>query len=747
MNIRETPFEHGSNGRSKGLARFSRLVLLAYALAGTLAVYTAAWAASPGALDLTFGLRGTGVLNLTNSFHGTRAIVAGPDGKTIVAGYVVSCNPAPCHSDFLVVRFNANGTPDKSFDMDGGAVTDYSGQDESANAAALQTDGKLVVAGGLLDVGGAPNSPGFKLVRYLTDGSLDTSFGTGGRVFESFDNAGAIAYALAIQPDGKIVVAGTDDDSVLFVARFNMNGGLDTAFGTNGKITSDSYDVDVARLALQTDGKIVIAGTGLSAALKLIRFNVNGTLDGGFGTGGLATSTFLASFQPTLCIQDDGRIVVAGAYYGGSLRLPALRRFNADGSHDTGFVADHGPMSDASTCVGCAQKPTKVVLLPDGRFYLVGFSERSGSSLLLISVARYLSSGSIDPSFGFRGGNRFRHTNLPHSIETELTSVDDAALQSDGKIVIAATAKLPINNFGQYHVMASRVSTAVTAPGVRGDFDGDRKTDFAVFRPSDRFWYTLRSFDGSVTTTNFGATGDLVTPGDYNYDTKTDLALFRPSNNAWFIQPSPPTGGGNGGGIFGQSGDLNVPADYDGDGYTDLAVFRPSTGRWIIRYSSQAYHSPPLDESIPFGFATDKPVPADYDGDGRSDIAIFRPSTCMWWILKSSNSQTTVVPWGLDTDRPVQADYDGDKKADIAVFRNGVWYVLRSSDGGPMGFQWGLDSDVPVPGDYDGDSKTDVAVFRLGSGEWYVIKSVDGSFFGVQWGQNGDIPIPAKYLP
>ena len=705
-------------------------------------------AASPGALDLSFGLRGTSIFTNPNG-NGleSRAIFVQADGKVVVAGSIRNCAGPTCTSDFLVVRYNTDGTLDTSFGTLGVVRTDYSGQDETVYDVALQADGKIVVVGG--SFGGTPsptNIYGFKVVRYNADGSLDGTFGMGGRVYESFNDVGGTPQTMAIQPDGKIIVAGTDNNTMLFVARFNTDGGLDTGFGTSGRIVSAAYSTSSTKLALQPDGKIIIAASTNQPAntIKLIRFNTNGTPDTDFGTGGVVNDVFEGGFRPILAVQADGKIIVSGSYGNHDIRRPPLRRYNTNGSVDSSFVPNHGEMI-GNACISCTQKPSEILLLPDGRFYLAGYNTRFSTLGQLVAVSRYLPTGSLDHSWGFRGASQFKVTN--ETTGTTLRSVTDAALQADGKVVITANASAPTF---QERIYTVRVTATVTPPSMRGDFDGDRKTDFAVFRPSTRFWHLLRSTDGSIYSERYGADGDVLTPSDYNYDLKTDLSVYRPSQNTWYISASLPTGGGTGGGQFGVASEIKIPEDYDGDGYADLATFSPSTGAWYLRPSSlnrEAGLPPVLYEiTFQFGLGTDKPVPADYDGDGRADFAVFRPSTGEWYILRSSDGLVTGVNFGVGTDKLVPGDYDGDLRTDIAVYRDGSWYILRSSDNAIAGIGWGIATDKPVPGDYDGDGKYDVAVYRPSEGAWYVLKSSDGGMMAQQWGISEDIPIPFAYL-
>jgi len=392
--------------------------------ASPLAFLVPAVSTASGAPDACFAASGKAITAFGTDTDQARALAVQTDGNIVAAGFVWNGS----NSDFALFRYLPNGSLDTSFDFDGKATIDY-GSDEDAYAVAIQADGKIVVAGYAF----TGSNLDIALVRYNTDGSLDGSFGTGGRVTTAVGFGNDRAYAVTIQADGKIVVAGeayngSNDDFAL--VRYNTDGSLDGSFGTGGKVTTAvGSDNDFAyAVAIQADGKIVVAGTSLigsTADFVLVRYTTDGSLDPTFGTGGKVTTAIGTGndLAYAVAVQSDQKIVVAGYALIGSTADFALARYTTTGSLDLSF----GTGGKVTTSLGNDDVANAVAVQSDGKIVAAGYT-RAGSSADF-ALARYTTSGSLDATFDTDG-----------KVTTDLGNYDVAnavAVQANGKIVLA----------------------------------------------------------------------------------------------------------------------------------------------------------------------------------------------------------------------------------------------------------------------------------------------------------------------
>ena len=315
------------------------------------------------------------------------------DGKIVVVGFTSDDGNI---NDFALARFNSNGSLDSSFGTGGKVITDFFGGNDTALAVAIQQDGKIVVSGSAsINVG----TPIIALARYNTDGSLDVSFATGGKLVTNITNFADRSFAIGLQPDGKIVVAGFSFDPIssalsFALVRYNSNGSLDATFGMNGIVTTAFPSVlsSQARcLALQTDGKIVVGGSGINfdgntQSIVVARYNANGTLDGSFGNGGADARVIANNIEARdIAIQQNGKIVAA---LGSNFAITSdftLIRYNPNGSLDATFGSGGVVTTDFSNNMDVS---SGVAIQADGKILAAGVTI-DGNSNGQFGLARY----------------------------------------------------------------------------------------------------------------------------------------------------------------------------------------------------------------------------------------------------------------------------------------------------------------------------------------------------------------------
>jgi hypothetical protein len=363
-------------------------------------------------------------------------------------------------------------------------------------------------------------------------------------------------------------------------------------------------------------------------------------------------------------------------------------------------------------------------------------------------------SGPVTINFGVTGGTS--------------GTISGTAAITPAQIVLLRSHQFYVNvhsaNFGSGEI---RGQLGIKRPV---DFDGDGRQDYSVLRfpaagdPRPITYWNLNSTSGVQAGQQWGdAQTDYPVPGDYDGDGKDDYAIYRAgvAQNAqsefWILRSSDSTLFYNAWGI---SGDIAVSRDYDGDGRTDVAVFRRDTPSvWYIRQTSNG-----VDRAVAWGTNgttvsdRDYPVTGDYDGDGKFDLAVYRTGTLSpantYIILRSSDGAAVYQQWGnFNTDYVLPGDYDGDGKFDYAIARTGaaptsplVWWILQSSNGQTRVQPWGITSDLPVQGDYDGDARTDMALYRNGAtagspSNFWVLRSFTNTSLTTQWGIRGDYPV------
>jgi uncharacterized delta-60 repeat protein len=387
-----------------------------------------------GSLDTSFGA-GTGkvITTISSSDDIAQSVKILPDGKILVIGssYISGFKIA-------MVQYNADGSLDSSYGGGDGMVIDSQSLGEQIVSAALQTDGKLVVA--------SSYSNDFFVTRFNADGSLDTGFGSSGSTTTDLSGSSDRSSSIAIQPDGKIVLGGYAFNGTSFdfaIARYNTDGTPDTSFNGSGKAITDlgTASVDMGySVTVQPDGKLLVAGwtdavTAGNNDFGLVRYNSNGSLDTSFNLTGKVTTSFSAGGDLALSVtvQSDGKVLVAGQS-GTSGNNFAVARYNTDGSLDSTFNGTGKVDTEFTTSGSSEDRGAMVTIDASGKIIVVGTSTKSGN--YDFAIARYNSNGSLDTRF-----------NLANTLDGAPSYTENgAAVLLDGNVQIY-DAELAATNF------------------------------------------------------------------------------------------------------------------------------------------------------------------------------------------------------------------------------------------------------------------------------------------------------------
>jgi uncharacterized delta-60 repeat protein len=630
-----------------------------------------------GSLDTTFN--GGGIVN-TNFLGGDDqgySIVVQNDGKILIAG--TAYNNGGSNRDFALARYNTDGSLDTTFDGDGKVNTNFFSDDDNGYSVTVQSDGKILVAGNT--VGSGANQD-FGLVRYNTDGSLDTTFNGDGIVNTDFLGGSDNGYSVTIQSDGKILVAG-NADSDFGLVRYNINGSLDTTFDGDGIVTTDFFGfTDSGRsITVQNDGKILVAGLITNSInfdfdFGLARYNADGSLDTTFGTSGKYNLDVVPGNHDTaysISIQSDSKIVLAGFtgigiynYDFAVIRLdnPVTPIANNDQAYTTFqtpinfniLANDSDPNSDID--------PNSVDLDPntagiqntfsitEGIFSvdasgIVTFTPDIDFSLVskisiqyTVSDTTGLTSNISNITINYQSFIQDTYNTLPGVIYGATGWAD---YNSDGKpdflltgdIGIGRISQLYLNTNNEFILDTSTILPAVDASAVGwADYNSDGKPDFLLTgytgtgQISQLYLNTGSGFILDTSTTLPNVSDGAVGWADYNSDGKPDFLLTGYTGTGQISQLYLNTGAGF---ILDTSTILpGVDAsavgwtDYNSDGKPDFLL----TGWMGTGYISELY----LNTGAGFILDTSTNLPrvgsgatvgwADYNGDSKPDLLL-----------------------------------------------------------------------------------------------------------------------------
>lgn len=526
-----------------------------------------------GSIDTGFGNNGVVVQPIGDNADRARGIVIQDDGKLVITGVKYNIGTT---TDIFLARYFPDGSLDPEFGSDGIVITAISGGRDSANNLLLQPDGKLIVAGSSASTS--------MLARYNTDGSLDTSFnGTG----IAASPTGFTFVDVALQTDGKLVASGslyTGSSGNFLVTRFNADGSIDNEFGTDGTVITDLGGSDVAsNLIVQADGKVVVVGHTYKTptqSIAIARYNSDGTLDNSFDTDGvLALSIGTSKSYGWDILEDaDGKLVIAAEiFFSGSSTGTdiALLRLNSNGSLDASFNSDGIAYAAIDASSNYLDKPSRLLQQADGKLVVVGTTYANpASNGMDFSIARFNTDGALDNNFSGNGTLR-QQLGTPGS-EAYMNGL---ALQADGRIIAG----------GHATALGPDPDAVVVRYGSNGQLDtgfGSNGIAQTVVSGTQRIRATLLQHDGKI-----------VSVGE-TYASNYNLLLLRHNSD------------GSADTTFGNNGQVHVNIISNNSHDSARAVIQQSDGKLVV-----------VGESYNQSLARYVSVISRYNSDGSLDTS------------------------------------------------------------------------------------------------------------------------------
>lgn len=640
---------------------------------------------------------------------GLRDMVVDQAGNTYLAGYAFSADEGGGlrSYDYVLLKYNTGGELIWTRYYAGNV-----GYDDLPQSLKVDASGNAYVGGYSWGVGTYAN---YATVKYDSSGNqMWAKRFVGGN--------GEILNEVEVDSNGNVYVTGYSNSSAaggsedIVTIKYNAAGDQMwlNRYASPAGDSDEGYELEINA----ADDVYVLGETYNFSTSKTIIHKIGGASGTTLWTRDLnATNGAFGEYPVAMELDADGNLILTGMLYDdvsynidsfvAKLTADAVIQWvrTYDGPADEDYDGDPSLTLDTA-----------------GNIYVGITSE--GFANADIQVIKYSPTGEQDWTYRF--GNPYFGDDAVMDYRASAAQ-RTMLLDVQGNLYVAGESYIP----GQStDLVGFKLEPVAQTRAVPFDFDGDRKADISVFRPSTGAWWVLNSSDATYSAINWGLSADKIVPADYDGDGRIDRAIYR--DGLWYVLKS--STGGYTVSQFGLTNDRPVPSDFDNDGKADLSIFRQ--GFWhSLASSSNAYRV------VQFGIDDDIPTPSDYDSNRRSDIAVFRAGT--WYVQYQAELPMTAAQFGIQTDKPVPADYDGDKKTDYAVFRQGVWFVWQSASGSMRVFQWGIAGDVPVPADYDGDKKTDFAVYR--QGVWYIWRSRDNTYTIVHWGLATDIPVPSAY--